>query len=497
MWVLGASVSRVTEFRPSMGRWWLPGEPENQVAGYLELVPDDQTFPWRLNLERPLRDWDAPRDRDDRYAMTLYGETSFGLCTLRRAVPGGTHSHSSPSGRLSMEHWGAMQLIRGGQHHQADAKYHWATFRLPHLWHWVGPTGLNGYSRRPRPKPDVDKIEEAGCAQLEDGLRLDLARMYVSSMSQTEDGKKGHAFYRLASDGGLTLGEIESIAHALALLHSLVTSERMEVFALRFGVRGDDPWRGFEEIDAGPPAGHDWPLSGLPDPYFDTSEVEFDGFMKEWLRIFRNSPGIAAVAAPRRDRPFVTTVLVDACNAVEALAALLWDEDRPGLQAEDRRVLEALEGKVKGRTHKDIERYLTQRRWSLSSKLVRLAEFIGPESSRWLVGSRLEDWAEVTARLRNSLAHGSRMNGGMSDDWDFHIAASQALTAITRLGLLRATGYTNPLAKAPRGELLYSRGRPIVSHNNSPFFHQLEGVAERAPDWAAWRQRIDATEQQD
>jgi hypothetical protein len=114
-----------------------------------------------------------------------------------------------------------------------------------------------------------------------------------------------------------------------------------------------------------------------------------------------------AVAAPRDDRQFITSKLVETCNGLETLAVHIWE--KPRLHKNDEAVLQALKDcGVNRKRREDIKSILLMRRWTLEDKLIQLAAMLGPESAAWLLGPSIKDWATLVVRLRNSLTHGSR-----------------------------------------------------------------------------------------
>jgi hypothetical protein len=86
------------------------------------------------------------------------------------------------------------------------------------------------------------------------------------------------------------------------------------------------------------------------------------------------------------------------------------------------------------------------------------------------------------------------LRGGLSDDIPFMVTAQRSAMAVLRLALLSRAGYTNPMSTNP-SELLWCKGHKAVGHPNSSFFHEVEGIATYASDWANWRRRLQITPQ--
>ncbi|MFD6447699.1 HEPN domain-containing protein [Promicromonospora sp. NPDC060204] len=203
------------------------------------------------------------------------------------------------------------------------------------------------------------------------------------------------------------------------------------------------------------------------------------------------APIIASVIAPRDGLAYVTTRLTDVCNGVEALAAQRWGSNKSELPQADVAILNALKvaDGIPAKSRRRVENLL-RRDWTLQSKLELLAQDLGEESSRWLLGPSVSDWALLVVRLRNSVAHGSVLPGGLSSDAHFLTFAYETLAAVLQLALFRVCGYENPQAEAG-GELLRAPGRFVASHPYSTFYRRLEQLAQQAGFWAVWRQRLD------
>jgi hypothetical protein len=128
-----------------------------------------------------------------------------------------------------MQQWRGWQLIKGG-HVTADQWFPRITFRLPHLWHWLGPSKLNEHSPPPkrfRRKPD-DNEDRFLTAHLPDGLNLSLAPAFTKARSDTGESWTAYGVYVLEGDAGANLDELEQVTLALSRLHSIVTATPME-----------------------------------------------------------------------------------------------------------------------------------------------------------------------------------------------------------------------------------------------------------------------------
>jgi hypothetical protein len=169
--------------------------------------------------------------------------------------------------------------------------------------------------------------------------------------------------------------------------------------------------------------------------------------------------------------------------SLEALASHIWADVSPSIK--DTKLLEQLREFGLNRDFRDSVKVTLQlRRFPLSKKLEQLAQTIGVDSATWLLGD-VSVWAELTAGLRNSLAHGFAMDGRLGDDVEFVVLAKESATAVLRLALLREAGYDNGRSSRP-GELLHSEGRSVAGHRSSHLFDNLNVVALHSDHWQHW-----------
>jgi hypothetical protein len=80
-----------------------------------------------------------------------------------------------------MQQWRGWQLIKGG-HVTAGQRFPQITFRLPQLWHWLGPSKLNYHSphERFRAKRDDDE-DKFLTAHMPVGLGLSLGPTFTKT----------------------------------------------------------------------------------------------------------------------------------------------------------------------------------------------------------------------------------------------------------------------------------------------------------------------------
>ncbi|MFI8523035.1 HEPN domain-containing protein [Promicromonospora sukumoe] len=479
----------MTAFKPVVGNWWIDDDPDRRVPGYIDLDTDASSFPWRLTVNGELQEVFEPGvDR----TVTVFGETPLGRFTLERAGRRETRSGGGPG---VMQVWGGSRLLKGGLkggHIAREQVFAWATFQLPHLWHWLGPSTLNQHAADLPKRPKLKRGDDAEWihSELASGLHLALGRTLSTSFEPAgwHENTRESASFSLHSETGFTADRLRIVQDGMAKLHSLVAGVLMEPTQIELGSDQDDPSAYWTVIPAGPPVGEEW--HGTRDPFFDTADIDFDAFVREWLRLYEAAPIVASVVAPRSEKTYVTTLLTDVCNGAEALAAYRWGSGKGDLSAADVAVMEALVAqKIPSRTRRRVENLLL-RDATLQSKLEALARDAGEESIRWLVGPDVPAWARLVVRLRNSLAHGSSLPNGLSDDIHFVVMAYETLSAVLRISLFKTCGYTNRMSKV-NGEILWAEGRSVVGHPNSAFYQHVTFLASQSTYWAEWDRRLD------
>ena len=465
-----------------MGDWWREDDPKNTVSGYLEAIPVEDDYDWRLHIDGDLGEVAIGYDT----GIALHGNTSRGSMTLHHALPAGSRS----SGQKMTSRWEGFILTRGPHFSRRELFSH-VSFRVPFAIDWIGPSSLNRYV------PPLKLPREAGhpgwisgrTAKLSEGVSLTSAIARTSSLSSRghREEREWYGTYTLESSGGITLDDAMEVAYDVAKLHSLAFDTPMSSFALSLKPLGDSLWEGLVEVvDPHPPDGHDW--SGLS-PFFDSSEVDFELFIRNWIEM-RRRLSLLDVALPlRSDREGTVQVqFLAQCAVLEAFAERYWD--RPGLEPSDETILSALESQgIAAKARNTVRTLLERRRWPLKVKLVRAAQLMGLESSQRLLGN-VDDWAYLVMRLRNALTHGGALPRGLDTNHEYVIDALTSLQAVLRLALLKQAGYSNKLG-GTEGELYWSGTAPVASHINSSFFKKLEWISSRSPQWGLWRAQID------
>lgn len=469
----------VVEFQPTIGEWWIAGEPASAVPGFISLGDEDK--PWRLTTDGGLaRDLGPGFD----LGRTVHGLTPSGEMTLLGVS---LDSWQGKGDAPQMQVWSAFQLITGGHVLDTDA-FTELRFSVPHLLNWIGPTELN-YHTPERFRVTPEDLGTPLRATPDEHLEVTLGATVTETVGQLGESWEAQATYTLTGQHGVTLRQLERVELALASLHSILADQPMQTYGVTMGRSTDLQAPRLAIVDPGQPDGAGWGQRGHRDLFFDTSEIEFSSFIRAWLNLWDTALMAVAMATPKNNGQTVQSRLVDVCNGLEALAVQLWEP--PALSDDEELVLAILkDNEVDTRLRRRVKSGLRMSKWPLEDKLIQLAGLLGTESSAWLLGPSTRTWAHLVARLRNSLAHGSTLNGGLSDDHPFVIMTYMSAAAVLRLALLSSAGFTNPSSQTP-GELLWARGKRATGHPNSPVFHRLEDVARYAGHWATWSARLE------
>lgn len=229
-------------FKPETGRWWIAENIDVSVVGYLDVATKTRG-PWRLTVEGGLPEL-TPRGFDTH--QTIHGRTPSGDYTLFRAGVSLTRH-----GNLDAQQWRGWELVKGG-HAEPDQRFAYASFRLPKLWHWLGPSSLN-YHTTERFTADKDRADNPVLtAQLEDGLQLDLYAAFSERVGRSHQSWTGYGVYDLHGPAGLTLNDLERVTLALSRLHAIVTASPMEAFNVRLMTELEDPRSMLDVVDPHP-----------------------------------------------------------------------------------------------------------------------------------------------------------------------------------------------------------------------------------------------------
>lgn len=386
----------------------------------------------------------------------------------------------------SAQEWAGVYLLKGA-HISVNQRYSYASFMVPGLWNWLGPSLLN-YHNRDGFKATPDEEVPWTRARLPNGSVLELGPVFHQDASLSAESYEGFGAYRLASASGVTFEEILGISISLARLHAIVAHQPMDPYSIQLSNDSDSEPTVVTAIEPHPPEGLDWGSSGLSDPFFDTSEIDFEPFICRWLELGQSAPIAIAAAAPRKDGRFVSTQLVDTANAIEAISHAIFKD--PELDDRDKNVVKILqEASIDSDLRRHITYQLKMRHSNLESKLIAFASRIGSDSARWLLGPSIKAWAYVAMRVRNSLVHGKPLPEGLSADFMLEDLVERSMTAVLQLGVLYEAGYRNKLSQVP-GEMLQASGKCIAGHPNSNLFRRLTNLASYAPQWIPWCQML-------
>lgn len=460
-------------FEGAVGQWWLAGLPQDAWAGWVDLDCDGQW--WRLILNG------SPTVAPEIYSggATFHGRTGLGDFTLTSAH----FTRSNTTSGVTSEVWQGAMLLKGG-HVVDDRRFDSIAFELPSLIEWVGPGALNHHNRPPI-KFDLDgELNIRLAAQLPTEERVQLAVLDRETFGKTKRSKTVHATYVISE--GVTLERAERIGLALSRLHAILTNRPASPFSISLTEELAGRPRSLEVINIDDDDGNETPKRG--DAFLDTSDIDFEYFIPRWFALHEDAIAAVAAAAPDEHGGYTTTRLMNVCNGLEHLTRRILPE--ADLTAKEVKALDLL--KSAGITS-DLRRTIRQtflgRHQTLEMKLVAVAESIGHDSARWLLGEDLHVWAYSVARFRNALAHGLELKDGMVEDIPFTITALRSVTSVLRLALLVEAGYT--AASGTPGELLWSHGQRVVAHPNSELWWELEEISGMKDRWQMWMGRID------
>ncbi|BAK33759.1 hypothetical protein MLP_07450 [Microlunatus phosphovorus NM-1] len=419
-------------------------------------------------------------------SQTIWGTTPKGPISLLNALP---TSWTDPP--IETQTWTVQRVIRGGHIDRTSAFRHF-TFKLPGLLYWFGPSPLNYASQRGASNSPVADYNSELTAELHNGATIRLLGTSSRSRTLVNESTEKFAIYVVSKKTGMSLDEIDFICLSFQRLHSLITNEPMSAFDVTmYSETLGDGGFWFEEQDK--IEGARWASTGLHDPFFDTSEIGFASFVNKWHNLHQTALVACSAAAPREDAMYLSSRLIQGANGVEALAAtrvVPISQEHHLLVAEVEKALEV--GEIARDTRKYLIKQLEyQRQGTLSTKLVGLARSLGQESAAWLLGPKLGVWADVVAKVRNSLTHGSQLSDGLSADTELLWACDLSVTVVLRLALLVECGFTNRQGPpGANGEIFIFRDEKIASHPNSNLYELAARLAEYSPYWKQWNQRL-------
>ena len=365
----------VVKFQPTIGEWWVAGEPASAVPGFITL--DDGEKLWRLTTHGGLAHDQEPGFDVGR---TVHGRTHLGKMTLLGASLDRCQGIDDAP---QMQVWSGFELITGGHMLDTDT-FTELRFTVPHLLNWIGPTALN-YHTRERFRAAPKNLGRPLRATPDERLEITLGATVTESLDQLGESWEAHATYTLTDQQGVTLRQLERVELALASLHSILADHPMQPYGVTMRSSTDLQTPHLAIVDPGQPDGAGWGQRGHRDLFFDTSEIEFSSFIGAWLNLWDTALLAVPVATPRNNGQSVQSRLVDVCNGLEALAVQLWEP--PGLSADEESVLAILrENEVNTRLRRRVKSGLRMRKWPLEDKLIQLAGLLGAESSAWLLG---------------------------------------------------------------------------------------------------------------
>jgi hypothetical protein len=117
----------------------------------------------------------------------------------------------------------------------------------------------------------------------------------------------------------------------------------------------------------------------------------------------------------------------------------------------------------------------------------------GVASAGWLLGDRVRDWAEVVAKVRNLLAHGTQSATAIEQEPAVLVAVLQSVRVVYQLGLLRLAGFDNGQAGDSVELLVDAGGVSQIRHPNSKLAHDIKWVQRLHGEWRGWLKELTAT----
>lgn len=468
----------MTTFEGSIGTWWVEGDEDRHFSGYVELVAEDAE-PWKLVLDgAPDTDPYEPFSS----GLRFHGLTGVGPLTLQNAhLRSGTSHHR---GCVNQTWHGTVLTKRS--HLGEGQRFDGAAFKLPDLIRWVGPTRANVHNRPAvELRAGVESLPRFE-STLDDGTVVTLLVGEMTRHGVITDSREVLAWYRLTHDDGLDESRVEQVELALTRLHAILMSRTVRAHELEFWWDdADGATRTVEVIDR---SERPEPEQRPHDPLVDTSDIDFDNFIRRWVRLHDKAVAAVASAAPNLHTGYLSTEIIDACTALEHLAVGVMPE--PVLTDAEARALEALEtAGVGSKLRKRAERAYLQGHQSFEAKLIAVAETLGEESARWILGDNLKYWAHCVMRLRNSLVHGGPLPDGMTDDVPFSVAVLRTVRTVLRFGLLVEAGYANRAAGEP-AELFRRDGASTIGHPSAEYIWELNWLSDVSGYWSGWYGRI-------
>lgn len=464
----------LARYEDCIGAWWRADDPKTRLEG--TLARKRRRGWWELRLHATDRDPERPTPGAIAEGTTWFGETSAGLVTLRQATLGAWESAAGASSanatRHRSERWRAPSATLGVH---ADTTSPWTAISvaMPHAWSWFSPTQIEPRSR------DVlteELNESLACTYGE--LSLTLWRHASVQRGTSGRGITGLAEYVFEGNGGVSVDQIEQPLLALANLHHVLFGESMTADVLR--LRRDASLGGSANALHVTARKALTQKLDLAEPYLGTGDVDFETFLPNWIALHCDA-AVWPVLEPAGKGAWLHSQVVEAVSALEAFARQVGRAEHTTTERETR--IAAVAANLRSDDRRYLRKLLERDRVSLTQRLTRLANSLGPRSAQWLLGESVESWATVVARARNDIAHGLERPGSLVDNIEALFAILDSARAILQLAMLRAAGFTNASTSTPGELLVDERGRCAIRRRNALLAHRLEMIRSRREIW--------------
>lgn len=396
------------------GTWWLPSNPTNKAFGFLSWNGEH----WDLNVLGDLFSDSGLSEGIHVNRSALFGECYGEECTLQNAVfrarqapslvrsapeMGGTTMHSS-------ETWEAPHLLKG-IHDDGYMGYFGVEFTVQHLNSWM-----------PLPGNLESRLSEWGEFNYS---AYSLAEAHIV-MGRTLSTQYGYSHFeatelpyvRIETKSPITLEDFRRRwIEPFRRLQAASLGEACEVLNVQFS-----PTRfPIETTEACAVIEHESRLVGLDpgveidpvaDSYlsraFNAADLDFANFFVRWQTACEVLPVPTALFDPRNRERFAEARAVQAVNALEACHRVYNPDPSVGFVkvAELKAELKENTSLSSKERRRIVDHYKATRGPSLAQRLEEVMEQCGPLAAAKFIRNETQNWAYISARLRNVLSHG-------------------------------------------------------------------------------------------
>lgn len=422
------------------GYWWSATSPEIRVPGVVRLVAEEHYELTTIgSLGESFQD-----------PGTLTDVTLFGVCggieyTLLRGIM--TNQKDRGSDTDTAETWLSFVMIRGS-HLSPNERFQSASFRCSGLmWLWGRWGGI--------PEGHPNERREIGAALPEvRGGEVSIVRRRSSELGIGRSSYKDHIVIEVTAENGVTLDELErNFELPLRAFTACVTGRESEISHLnvgRFLERRD-------ESDGTRPASAEvnpWTSHEPEEKYraslINLNDVFFQEVLTRWLELSEKILNPMVIAAPRQNRGYLQMETFAAVSAVEQVQREL-TEERPTTFADSLKSILDEHREVLGlnsAARRSIVNSVKLSELRLQDRLKHLlVDGDAGAFFEWFFRGHINEWAEVSATVRNRLGHGLAMPETQSENHGLLVNVLNASRNAIFLRLLLECGF-------PRDELM-------------------------------------------